>query len=176
MAPRNKRTGRFTKRKRTPAKRRRTTTKGMRRRTARRAFTGLKRRRRRRKGTTVKKSMMMKQAGAAIGAGTLGALLGGGTIQAKYANIPTSVIAAAIAAAGTMWSRNDALLGASLGLTGMAAAELGGAMTSSGIHGMGDQGWARSTYAPAEDMLGYGHDYADELLGEDEIWSEELEI
>jgi hypothetical protein len=120
------------------------------------------------------KKLIMKQAGSAVAAGGLGALLGGGTLAPKYGPIPTSLLAAGIAGLATMWSRNDMLLGASLGLTGMAAAEMGSAMTSSGVRGMGDGGWARSTYEPGSDILGW--DDHEELLGEDYEWADEIEI
>jgi hypothetical protein len=121
------------------------------------------------------KALIMKQVGAATGAGVLGAVMGGGTLQPAYGPIPTPVIAAGLAALGTMWIRNDLMLGVSLGLTGMAAGEIGGKMTSGRIAGAGDESWGRSTYTPAEDILGYHDD--DYLVGEDDyLYADEIEI
>ena len=120
------------------------------------------------------KALIMKQVGAAAGAGTLGALIGGGTIQAAYGPLPTTILAAGLGALGTMWSRNDLLLGLSLGLTGMAAGEMGAKVTSAGVAGLGEESWGRSTYAPAEDVLGYHDDY---IVGEEDyIYADEIEI
>jgi len=129
------------------------------------------------------KKMLVKQGGAFVGAGTLGALVGAKAIEASYAKIPTSVLAAGAAAAFSMMWRPDFMLGVSLGLTGAAANELGAmaavkatAPSTPGLAGHGDAGWAQSTYRPAEEILGWQDGDYEEVLGEEWEYEDEIEI
>tara|TARA_R110002060_G_scaffold16312_1_gene22714 strand:- start:101 stop:478 length:378 start_codon:yes stop_codon:yes gene_type:complete len=116
----------------------------------------------------VKKGLIEKQAGAFVAPAALTYAMKKEMIPATMGPLPSSAIVAGLLAVGTMFSRNNLLLGASLGTTGMAAAQAMDAWTTAGVMGSREM-FAHSTYRPADELLGFDeYEDEDELLGEEE--------